>query len=215
MVSAISAIPGFVKEKFGSRWPFRLLGSPHIDQNKLYEELIDRVVQQQIPPKEVIFIQHSGCTVVPVICKLLERGINVTLYQQNPNVDILAESDSLRRRIEGVPEDIETRMKNAREFKGDLTIKWFRTPASIRAVLVKGKFLETLIVSWYIYGFDSENKQLKIRGSENPAILLNKDSSTKFEDFERLVSETQQRLDNERRSIDKGELHSHISIYKN
>ncbi|CCI02556.1 hypothetical protein [Microcystis aeruginosa] len=220
IVSVISYVAGVARTNISSQLPSQISGSQRIyNQDKLYEELIERLEKQQKLPEEVIFIQHSGYMVVKAICRLLERGINVTLYQQNPETDIIAEYDSLKTRIRGVQESI-IYMEGTRTFQAQLTIKLFRTPASLRAVLVKGKrpegtVLETLIVSWYLYWVDSDNNQLRIRGSENPGIILNRDSSKKFEDFEKLVLETQRFLDSEHRGTHSKRLSDHVSICDN
>lgn len=139
-------------------------------QNILYDEIIKEVLRKPSDFKEVVFIQHSGHIVTSDICKLLYSNVNVVLYQQNPNVAMLANSRELINRIINVPQNIKIQ-EDAERFNGRLVIKRFHATACLRALMVDDK---AIVVSWYLYRL--ENGNVKMRGSENMGVLVRRDA---------------------------------------
>jgi hypothetical protein len=188
IVSIVSAIGGaMIKSKFFSELP--LTSYRLDDQGKHYTEVVRQIIKSPNRPSEVIFIQHSGHIVQREICDLLKSGINVKLYQQSPETEIISKSNSIKERINRLPQDIKIIEENT-SFRGRLTIKRFHTPASLRAIFVEDKIL---VLSWYNY---FSNGQLKVVGSENPGILV-KNGSPKFTELKEMISKTMTSHDSE------------------
>lgn len=204
----VSIVSGFgaiiIKTKFFSE--ISLTSCRLDDQDKLYHEAIRQIKNDPKRPNEVVFIQHSGHIVQREICDLLKSGINVKLYQQSPNIGIISKSYSIKERINRLPKDIKIKEENT-NFKGKLTVRRFRTPASLRALFVEDKFL---ILSWYNY---YNNEQLRIVGSENPGIFVKK-GSPKFIEMQEMISKTMISHDAESNTNDPQHLSMNITIYE-
>jgi hypothetical protein len=204
----VSIVSGFgaiiIKSKFFSELP--LTSCRLDDQGKLYGEAIKQIINNSKRPNEVVFIQHSGHIVQREICDLLKSGINVKLYQQSPSTGIISKSVSMKERINRLPKDIKIVEENT-NFKGKLTIRRFRTPASLRAIFVEDKFI---ILSWYSY---YNNGQLRIVGSENPGILVKK-GSPKFMELKEMISKAMISHDAESYTNDPQHLSMNITIYE-
>lgn len=175
-------------------------------QDTLYGELIHWIKQKKRVPKKITFIHHSGFVLInQVLDQLICLDTEIYLYQQTSKMwDTLNLVGDTKERLSRVEKEMHRREVNRKRLenrhKARLHIKRFRSPASLRAILVDD---EALIISWYLYYFDPQNEpKTGITGSENPGILLFR-GSPEFQPLYEMLVRVCEDLDRE--SVKEGE----------
>lgn len=112
--------------------------------------------------KEAKMIQYSGHMVQGSISRLLKKNINVRLLLQHPSMAI---NHFQIIKMKNFYNWLTTDCDN----KNFLEIKYYKEPASVRAVQLDNKFL---IMGWYTYRPHKSNKQPWLYGHNNASIRV-------------------------------------------
>lgn len=137
-------------------------------QDALYADIIDRIANNKMAARKVVFLQHSGSMVAREICKLAQtrRDMELVLYQQSPDCACLCGAKKLTDRIDAVNSNF-AYMDDVNPFRSAVAIRTFKEPAALRAMIIDDR---VIVFSWYLHL--GQNSSLKIMGSENVGMYI-------------------------------------------
>jgi hypothetical protein len=142
--------------------------------NTAFLDIKSRILKGDIKVVQAELIQHSSERAHTLVRALADVGAGIKLYLQHPDTLSIICGDLKQRvtaRLGLYPQDLE-----GQNYKGDLQIYLYKTPASFNGVrLLKkdGSFL--LLLSWYTYkSYVPLNNLIdsKFGGSANPCLVI-------------------------------------------
>jgi gas vesicle protein len=153
-----------------------------------FADIKNEIKSNNIKVKKAEFIQHSSERVHPLILTLVEKGVDIELFLQDPDVaaklcgDYFGERINLR--VKKYPQEL--RDKN---YRGNFKLYLYQSPASLNAIRLTTDAEERiLLLGWYIYSHeDIQNSQtdITIAGGDNPCIRIYMSHPT-FQNFDNL-----------------------------
>jgi hypothetical protein len=120
--------------------PFDLT-TVNIEPDPYYEKL-SALISTSGKVERVVVIQHANSTSKVLISRLLHADSTVELFLQDPEWSTPRDSPL------GLPTGVEDLRNRYREDGGELIVRYYRTPASLRVVWAVER---VLAVSWYTY----------------------------------------------------------------
>jgi hypothetical protein len=132
-----------------------------------YEWHRDFVARHVPRPKEVVFIQHSGYSILPWIRELLLLGTHVEWYAQSPGAAVNADQ-------KGIVSGFLGHKSWFKESRGEENLQVYTSPApfSVRGVKVDDRIVS---VGWYTYHQVADQvtpeSGIDIQGHERPSVV--------------------------------------------